>query len=236
MNGNYSKVTIFALTIILGFLFSIQIRNMNNKLEYVSLDTIRAYKQNIEKEKAEIESMKSVIEDYEEKINGFKVTEKKGDITNLLQNEIKEYKKVSGLTDVYGPGVMIIITDGSRELIEGENPNWILVHDVDILNVINELKAAGAEAISVNNQRILSNTEIDCSGYTIEINGRDYGAPYIIKAIGEPAHLEAAINAPNTTGYLLKEFGIFVEVYTRTYIKIPKYDEDISYKYLITEK
>lgn len=237
MKGSYSKVTIMILTIILGVLISVQIKNINNKYEYVSLETIRDYKQNIEKEKAEIENLKSLINDYEKKTIEYQTTKlKDGDITKLIESEIKEYETRSGFNDVYGPGVMIIITDASRELMEGENPNDLIVHDIDILTIINDLKVAGAEAISINNQRVLSSTGISCSGYTIEVNGRDYGLPFIIKAIGNPSHLQAAINGPNTTGYWLKEYGIFLEVNTRTYIKVPKFDEDISYKYLITKK
>ncbi|WP_432409467.1 DUF881 domain-containing protein [Wukongibacter sp. M2B1] len=233
MRGRYSKVTILFLTIILGFLISVQMKNLNSKNKYASIDDINEYKQRIEKEKAEIENIKSAIDDYKSKIIDFNATKiKDGDITELLKKEIEEYKTVSGFTDVYGAGVTIIIDDATRELIEGENPNWLLVHDMDILNIINDLRVAGAEAISINGQRVLSSTEVSCSGYTIEINGVDYGHPYIIRAIGEPRYLEAAINGPNTTGYWLKEFGIFVEVNTKTYIKIPKYDEDISYKYM----
>ncbi|WP_432664780.1 DUF881 domain-containing protein [Wukongibacter baidiensis] len=237
MRGRYSRVTILFLTILLGFLISVQIKNLNNRDKYASIDDITEYKQIIEKEEAEIENIKFVIEDYKARINEFSDTKiKDGDISKLLEKEIKEYKTVSGFTDVYGPGVTIIIDDATRELVEGENPNWLLVHDADILNIINDLRVAGAEAISINGQRVLSSTEISCSGYTVEINGVDYGHPYIIRAIGEPRYLEAAINGPNTTGFWLKAFGIFVEVNTKTYIKIPKYDEDISFKYLITEK
>jgi uncharacterized protein YlxW (UPF0749 family) len=237
MKKKYLGLNILILTIILGILVSFQIKSKNSKYEYVSLDTISDYKQSIEKENVEIEKMKSQIEEHKNRIKDYEtIKTNDGDISKLVNNKIMEFKTVSGLTDVYGPGVMIIITDATRDLIEGEDPNMAIVHDLDILNIINDLKIAGAESISINNQRILSSTEIACSGYTIEINGRDYGLPYIIRAIGDPGHLEAAINGPESTGYLLKEFGIFVEVNTKTYIRIPKYDDDISYKYLTIEK
>ncbi len=237
MKKIYSKVTIMILTLILGFLISVQIKNINNRYEYVPLETIRDYKQNIEKEKAEIENLKLLIDEYKTKVNDYKNTKiKDGDITNLLEDELKTYKTLSGFNDVYGPGVMIIISDATRELYEGENPNELLVHDLDVLTIINDLKIAGAEAISINNQRVLSSTGISCSGYTIEVNGVDYGLPFIIKAIGNPNHLQAAVDGPNTTGYWLQEYGIFLEVNTRTHIKIPKFDEDISYEYLITKR
>ncbi|MCG8539747.1 MAG: DUF881 domain-containing protein [Clostridia bacterium] len=237
MKEKASRLNILILSIILGFLISIQIRNINDRHEYVSLDTIRDYKQSLEKERTEIEKIELQIEDIQDKIDDYRTTKiRDGDITKALNDEVNKYKMISGLTNVHGPGVIIIIDDATRELIEGEDPNAVLVHDMDLLNIINDLKTAGAEAISINNQRILSSTEIDCSGFTIEINGQDYGHPYIIKAIGEPGHLEAAINGPITTGYLLKEYGIFVEVNVSAYITIPKYDGDMEYEYLITKK
>ncbi|SHK38478.1 DUF881 domain-containing protein [Paramaledivibacter caminithermalis] len=225
MKKKYIKLNIFVLTTILGILVSFQVKSINNNQEYVSLDEIRDYKQNLEKEKAEIAQLNTSIEDYKNKIEQFRLSKiRDGDITKLLKEEIKEYKTISGFTDVYGPGVIIIMDDATRELYEGENPNDVLVHDVDVLNIVNDLKAAGAEAISINGQRVLSNSEIDCSGYTIKINGKEYGHPFIIKAIGEPQHLEAAINAPMTYGYMLKTYGIFIEVNPSTYVKVPKYD------------
>lgn len=228
MKKNYMRLNILILTVILGILISFQYKSINGDYEYVSLDKIQDYKQNLEKEKAEIAQLNTAIDDYKNKIDEFRITKiKDGDITQLLQKEIREYKTVSGLTDVYGPGVIIIIDDATRELYQGENPNDVLVHDVDILNIVNDLKIAGAEAISINKQRVLSSSEIDCSGYTIKINGQEYGHPYVIKAIGDPQHLEAAINAPMAYGYMLKLYGIFVEVNSSTYIKIPKFDDSL---------
>lgn len=231
MKKNYMRLNILILTVILGILISFQYKSINGDYEYVSLDKIQDYKQNLEKEKAEIAQLNTAIDDYKSKIDEFRITKiKDGDITQLLQKEIKEYKTISGLTDVYGPGVIIIIDDATRELYQGENPNDVLVHNVDILNIVNDLKTAGAEAISINNQRVLSSSEIDCSGYTIKINGQEYGHPYVIKAIGDPQHLEAAINAPMAYGYMLKLYGIFIEVNSSTYIKIPKFDDSLINK------
>ncbi|SKC78810.1 DUF881 domain-containing protein [Maledivibacter halophilus] len=238
MKKSYSRLNIIILTIILGLLISLLIRSIEEKNVHVSLEEVRDYKQSLENEKAEIENLKSVISATKDKINNFNMTKiKDGDITKLLQEEVNEYKTLAGSTDVYGPGVIVIIDDASRELYEGENPNNVLVHNIDVLNIVNDLKAAGAEAISINNQRIISSTEIDCSGYTIEINGVDYGHPFIIKAIGEPAHLEAAINAPMAYGHDLRlVYGIFIEVNPSAYIKIPKYEGSILYKYTKSEK
>ncbi|MCT4563783.1 MAG: DUF881 domain-containing protein [Maledivibacter sp.] len=237
MEKNYVRLNILILTVILGILISFQFKSMNGDYEYVSLNEIQDFKKSLEKEKAEIIKLKTVIEDRKNKINEFRLTKiKDGDITELLYREINDYKTISGLTDVYGPGVVVIMDDATRELYEGEDAADVLVHDVDVLNIVNDLKSAGAEAISINKQRVISTSEIDCSGYTIRINGEEYGHPFVIRAIGDPQHLEAAINAPMAYGYMLKLYGIFVEVNSSTYIKIPKYDMDLMNKQTITKK
>ena len=109
------------------------------------------------------------------------------------------------------------------------------MHDLDVLSVINELKNAGAEAISINDQRLTPNSGIVCGGNIIDINGEKVGAPFIIKAIGLPEQL-AALNRPG--GYLakLKEYSIGVELKKSNKITIPKYTGTITYKYAKTIK
>ncbi|MDK2918219.1 MAG: hypothetical protein PWQ37_952 [Candidatus Petromonas sp.] len=229
----FSKLNILLLTIILGIAISFQIKNLNPKYKYVPLKVIYDYKKVIQKEKAEINNLRPLIESYKEKIQAYETAkDKDGDITSLLKNEISQFKTISGFTDVQGPGIILIIDDGSRKLYEGEDPNNIIVHNIDILNIINDLKVAGAEAISINGQRVLSNSEIDCNGPTIKINGQLFAQPFIVKAIGEPKHLEAAIKAPGTYGNLLKEVGLFIEVNTSINIRIPKYSEDLTFDFL----
>lgn len=233
MGNFFSKFNILVLTILLGIAISFQIKNLSTRHEYVPLKVIYDNKKILDKERAEVENLKAVIQDYKNRIEEYdRVKAKDGDITKVLKSEIQRMKTLSGYTKVEGPGVIVILDDGSRQLYEGENPNNILVHDIDVLNIINDLKSAGAEAISVNGQRLLPTSEIVCSAYTVQINGQEYGQPFVIKAIGEPKHLEAAIKAPATSGYFLKEIGLFVEVNTSVNIKIPKVSEDLYFQFL----
>jgi len=102
----------------------------------------------------------------------------------------------------------------------------------DILKVVNELRSAGAEAISVNEQRVISTSEIRCAGTTIFINGERVGAPFVIKAIGDPALLESAMLMRG--GYVdgLKEWGIGITITRETDVVIPKYNKTISSKFM----
>lgn len=141
------------------------------------------------------------------------------------ESQIKQGNKLIGLTEVSGSGVIITLSDSKTT--DSSDP---LVHDMDVLSVINELKNAGAEAISINDQRLIPSTAIICGGNIININGEKVGAPFTIKAIGQPETL-ANLSRPN--GYLntLKGYDIGTELKKSNNITIPKYNGVITYKY-----
>jgi uncharacterized protein YlxW (UPF0749 family) len=113
-----------------------------------------------------------------------------------------------------------------------ENPNDILVHDADLLLIINELKTAGAEVISINGQRIVDESSISCSGYTVRINGQFHARPFIIRAIGDGSRMSAALIGPGGYGTLLKDWGLVFKVTLSDQINIPAYTENRFYKYM----
>ena len=131
------------------------------------------------------------------------------------EEQIVQGNKMIGLTEVTGPGVIVTLSDS------------------DVLSVINELKNAGAEAISINDQRIVPTTSISCGGNIIDINGEKVGAPFVIKAIGLPEQL-AALERPG--GYLerLRSYSIGAVLEKSNNITIPKYNGVITYKYAKT--
>ena len=104
-----------------------------------------------------------------------------------------------------------------------------------MLVIVNALKIAGAEAISINDQRIVPTTGIICGGNIIDINQEKVGAPFVIKAIGLPEQL-AALSRPG--GYLetLKGYSIGVELKKSNNITIPKYSGTLTYNYAKTSK
>lgn len=88
-----------------------------------------------------------------------------------------------------GPGVTIILEDSSQANVTGNEADY-LIHDNDLLSVINELRSAGAEAISLNGERILATSEVRCTGAVVTVNGRRYAAP--------TWSLPSAIRTPST--------------------------------------
>lgn len=142
-----------------------------------------------------------------------------------LIEEWKNARFIAGLSDVKGNGVVIKINDAAN-FEEGSIDNYV-VHDRDLVMVLNELKKAGAQAISINNERILSTTEIICAGPTVRINKNRYAVPFEIKAIGNPKKLyEAIVNSPIAMGF--KDYGKVFEVREAKNIVIPKFSGDIN--------
>ena len=106
-----------------------------------------------------------------------------------------------------------------------------MLHDSDLLVLINELRAAGAEALSINGERILATSEIRCAGPTVSVNNNRYSAPFVVKAIGDPATMENAINMRGGVADQLAPWGIGLLIEKKESITINAYNGSISYKY-----
>ena len=140
---------------------------------------------------------------------------------NTVINE--ELKIQACLTALEGTGVIIHLEDSTKEAKSGENPNLYVIHDDDLLRVINELRAAGAEALSINGQRLIDTSEIRCAGPTLSVNNVRSSAPYEIHAIGDKKSLENSIKMRGGVAETLKVWGIKIVVETSNNVYIPAY-------------
>lgn len=178
-----------------------------------------------------IKEIENIDKELEAQIS--QATEKNSDLEDA-QNQIQQGNKIIGTTEVKGPGVIITLSDSKLDPKTVLNPSDLLLHDIDVLSVINELKNTGAEAISINDQRVVTTTSIKCGGAIININGERVGAPFTIKAIGLPENLA---NLDRPQGYLdmLREkYQIGAELKKSNDITIPKYSGVINFKYAKT--
>ncbi len=224
---------IMCFTLTLGI--CIQVRTVKNSNSTVSQNyeenNLRAevlkYKEKYENKYRELEKAQEQLE--QERQNSTQNNES----LEKKEEEIKQGNKMIGLSEVTGPGVIVTLSDSKQEASSVLNPSSLLVHDADVLSVINELKNAGAEAISINGQRLVPTSSISCGGNIIDINGEKVGAPFEIKAIGLPEQLSAL---SRQGGYLeiLKNASIGAELKKSNNITIPKYTGIISYQYAQT--
>ena len=139
---------------------------------------------------------------------------------------------LAGTTAVKGPGVIVSIEDSKKIISNSDNTNLYIIHDEDILKVINELRAAGAEAISLNDQRLISTSEIRCAGPTISVNNTRVAAPFVIKAIGNAKSMEDAIKMRGGVAETLSVWGIQVDIKKDNNIVIPAYKGATEFKYV----
>lgn len=150
------------------------------------------------------------------------------------EEEIKQGNRIIGLSEVTGAGIIVTLSDSKKDASSVLDPSLLLVHDADVLCIINELKNAGAEAISINDQRVVPTSSIVCGGNIIEINEEKTGAPFIIKAIGLPEQLMGALSRQNGYVDILRGASVGVELKKSNNITIPKYTGVITYKYAQT--
>ncbi len=223
------KPRTIALIFLLAILIPIQVRAAQDAEKYVSLNEIQTYTRDLDREAAELDQLVDRVRQMTEQINEYENSKaSSGDIEGAIRGQIDEIKTISGLKDLKGQGVIVIINDGERELNDFEDPNNVLVHNMDVQTLVDDLRYAGAEAISVNGQRyVFGKTKIQCTGPTIRINNEVFAQPFIIKAIGDKHHLEAAINAPGSFGQILRQYGVFLEVYTSVNLEIPAFTGSI---------
>jgi uncharacterized protein YlxW (UPF0749 family) len=152
----------------------------------------------------------------------------------LLEKELEQMKILAGMTSVVGKGVIVKMEDSPKR---GplEDVNALIIHDKDLVDVCNELKAAGAEAIAINGQRLVAMSEIRCSGPVIQVNGMPIGSAegYTIQAIGDSDALEAGLRLPGGIVDTLRLMGIVVKIRKENQIVIPALTVRKEFRYAL---
>lgn len=236
-----SKIRNLKISLLLGIMcmfltlgIAIQINTVKNSTTTVGKtlvenelrDSTLRWKQRYEEAYAE-------LEDKEEELNSLREqVASKDESYGGLTNKLEQYNLLLGNTELIGKGIIITLKDGDSDKVKGYATDYI-VHDGDILEVVNALKNAGAEAISVNGQRIISNTGINCVGNVITINGEKVGVPYEIQAIGLTSQLYGSVTMPGGYLELLENAGVQVDVeqVEKETIIIPRYNGIYKFNY-----
>ena len=134
--------------------------------------------------------------------------------SEILEQELEQTNLLLGKTDVVGDGVIVTLTDNDIQTISAD----------DLLVLVNELRLAGAEAICINDKRIVNMSEIVAVGDSILVNTERITSPYVVKAIGDQTYLSSALSLKNT-GFIDTHTsnGETVELVEQNNITIPAY-------------
>jgi len=131
-----------------------------------------------------------------------------------LPSQLGQAEAAAGLTAVSGPAVTVTLDDApSSVAANGVDADLLVVHQQDVQAVVNALWSGGAEAMTVQGQRVISTTGIKCVGNTVVLHGVPYAPPYVITALGDQTRLEAAL----TTSAPVEIYRQYVAAYGLVY-------------------
>jgi len=229
-----AMVVVGCMALLIGWVLSVQIITTDGSDPggLVPLVKLKQYEEELKILRGEKEDALNELNELEELIKVIETEQAAEDavIRNLV-SELEKFKMASGVVDVSGPGVVITIRDPGKadELID--DYNGILYNSEQLLSLINKLKEAGAEAISVNEQRIVGTTEISLAGTGININGTATAPPYTVKAIGNPLTIESALTIRGgIIDTMKRKFNWVVDIAQREDLSISRYTGVVSFK------
>ena len=230
---NRGELAVMAVCVVVGFLLAAQLRGVQlagaaDATNASRLETLQSLYNDVVEER---DGLTEQVGQLQSELELYRQQAASGDEgSEALKTELEQMEITAGLTDVEGPGVSVILEDSSSTNVTGDEADY-LIHDNDLLSVINELRSAGAEAISLNGERILATSEVRCTGAVVTVNGRRYAAPYVIFAIGDPDTLYSALTMRNGVVDILSQWGITVRVTASDQLLIPAYSGTVDYQY-----
>lgn len=217
--NKHAKIMVMIVAAILGFMLATQIKTterqktINVQRAEELTERLRIVEQQRDDLAKEIERLQANNSD------------------DALETEVERLKEFAGEVPLEGKGIQLILDDSKVTAQVGENPNLYIIHDDDLLRVINELRAAGAEAISINGERLVSTSEIRCAGPTLSVNNNRSAPPYVILAIGNPSNLASALKLRGGVLDTFKFWGIQAELTMPEVVKIPAFKGRRTFEY-----
>ena len=223
------QVYVAIVMLFLGMMIAVQVRT-TSRLQQLSPSTrVQELTSSLREVTDERDNFKNEAQDLRQKLD--EISAGKGNVSEAVQDELEKARIQAGITAVRGKGVQVTLNDSPKELQPGENPNLFILHEEDLLKVVNELRAGGAEAISVNEQRLLSTSEIRCAGNVILVNTKKIAPPIVILAVGDPDTLSSGLQIKGGIFEQMKAWGLVAEVAKKDNITVPAYTGNITFSY-----
>lgn len=217
------------LSSLLGLLISIQLRTVNIQTGgYTTSQRGQQLAAQLNELNEKEEGLRNDLQVLEDKLKEYKNTDSNSDAAlKNINEDIKRYEKLSGYTDVSGQGINMKIVE-----VGNDESNMLIYNYELLLSVINKLNAAQADAISINEQRVIANTAIELSGDKLLINDTPISSPFVVKAIGNADTLESALKLKYGVIWEIENYyNAKVTLEKKKNIKIPRYSKEVKYKY-----
>ncbi len=217
-------IACFALALVMSMQFKIasetDITSIENMREAELRTELANWKSKYEEVEKKYEETSSKIDEYKQNKESNEDTEK------LVDDELQQVNMQLGKVDVQGEGIEVTLRETDNEEISRITAD-------DLILIVNALKVSGAEAISINDERIINMSDmVDINESFIKINGQRIVAPYIIKAIGNQSYLESSLISNGGPVDEMKKIGQDVSITKSNKVIVPKYNKEIKIKYM----
>jgi uncharacterized protein YlxW (UPF0749 family) len=220
------QAALAAVLAVAGFLAVTQIRN-----ELLIRQQLRVPSQRLEElgfALREMERNRAVMEAQIAQIRGqlhaYEQAAAQGRVQlETLGRQLETFRAQAGHVPLAGPGVVVELDDSPFPLRPGDDPNTVILHYTDLQGVLGELWASGAEAVAVNDERMIASTGLNCVGTTIMCNAKRMAPPYRIAAIGDAEQMTRYLGRPDGVLAGLRAFGFPVKVTKGSRLTVPAY-------------
>lgn len=233
MKNNIKKISLLLgiMCFLLTYGICMQIKTVNNSgTEVAKTNAENALRDSVLEMKEKYEKEHEKVEKKEEELSTLIDNASVNDSNSSeLSEQLDKVNGIIGLTKLQGPGIVINMADGDAK--NSYVASDYIVHDGDLLLIVNELANAGAEAISINGERIVSTSSISCIGSVIKINDEKVGTPFEIKAIGSKERLYGALTITGRYLDQIEKRGVEVEVSKSDSVIINKYNGIFNFEY-----
>ena len=205
--------SIALVCIVLGVMLAVQFRttqDIRSSLQFQRAEDLTQRLMHVEKERNSLQEQVSEL--------------RQATKAEVASKDNESIKISAGLVPLQGSGIIVTLDDTKPATPLGsKKPSLYLIRDEDILKVLNELRASGAEAIAINNQRLIASSEIRTAGPFISVNNHNLAAPFEIKVIGNPTTLDNALKMRGGVIETLQFWGIQVSVKHQETVQIPAF-------------
>lgn len=219
--------------LVLGFMLAFSYRTIGSKQQVLDSEQTNLFQQE-EQYRADLinqqernKELTNELLEKQKKVHSFEqeFSEKEKNHAVLVE-KARDLRLLLGDTPSKGAGVKVTLEDADYDP-SIQNPNDYIVHESHVLRVINELKIAGAQGMTINGQRINSNSYIKCTGPVIMVDGRTFPAPFIIEAVGDPKVLSPALHLKGSVIDGLLRDNIVVTLEEMKEVQLPAIRDEV---------
>ncbi|HEY4752638.1 MAG TPA: DUF881 domain-containing protein, partial [Candidatus Limnocylindrales bacterium] len=228
------QITLGLALLALGFLIAAQLAAEGPRIRYTSQERTPLV-ETVGELQTQQDQLKQQVLDARSAIQGLEAAGEGGAaVTKQLSDQLQNAQIAAGLVSMTGPGLVMQLSDSKMPVPADGNSHDYLVSGGDVLTVVDQLWAAGAEGIAINGERVVVSTAIVDIGGSVVVNGAYVAAPYQVSAIGPATMFDTLTHEPGFVDFIRarsEAYGIEVQYATPDSVDLPAYAGSTNLRY-----